>query len=87
MGDVGDEFSEEDLVAKVTDLYYKSVLLTKNIFIPNTGYHSETKPKHHKNFCLSIKVTEKTDLWKLFLSWALKKLSILFKFICVKGNM
>lgn len=40
MGEVGDEFSEEHLVAKVTDLDFKSVFRTKKIFISNAGYHS-----------------------------------------------
>lgn len=84
MGEVGDEFSKERLVAKVKDLYYKSVFLTKNIFIPNTGYRSGIKKKTNQtlnnNFCVSLKVPAKTELLKLFLPWAVKKLSTFLPF-------
>lgn len=83
MGEVGDEFSEEDLVAKVTDLYYKSFSDRERIFTKHWISLMDKKKttKQNNNFCLSIEVTAKRDLLKLFLPWALKKLSILLPFI------
>lgn len=60
---------------KATDFYHQSVFLTKNRFTPNNGDPSLEKKQpqeQNNNFCLSIKLTAKTELWKLLLLWALK---------------